>query len=193
MSSVLTTPSVGSFYRGPTRWPISIEAYHGLGEMGLIPERTELLFGQVYPKIPKSPLHRLLVLRLLRLLQACLPAGYFIQSEQPLTFTDSEPEPDVSIISGSVEDFRANHPATAELVVEVCVTSHDYDHEKLAAYAAAGVKEVWLVLGPEHQVEVFASPEQAHYRDTQVVPADAVLSCKALPGVSVSLVDLFRV
>ena len=27
-------------------WPLSVKAYHALGEMGLIPEKTELLYGQ---------------------------------------------------------------------------------------------------------------------------------------------------
>ena len=191
MSTALATPPTGSAYRGPVRWPLSIEAYHSLGEMGLIPEKTELIHGQVYPKMPKSPLHRLLVLRLLQLLQARLPAGHFLQSEQPLTLTDSEPEPDVSIVCGSLEDFPRSHPTTAELVVEVCVTSHDYDRDKLSAYAAAGVKEAWLVLGPERQVEVFRQPEGGRYAESQVLPADAILASAALPGVTVPLKELF--
>lgn len=192
MSSVPPTPPAGSTYRGPARWPLSVEAYHGLGELGLIPEKTELLSGQVYPKMPKSPLHRLLVLRLLRLLQAGLPAGHFLQSEQPLTLADSELEPDVSIIRGSVEDFPQAHPTTAELVVEVCVSSHDYDRDKLGAYAAAGVKEAWLVLGPERQVEVFRRPEGGRYTESRLFPADAILNSTALPGVSLPLAEVFR-
>ena len=39
---------------GPLReaeiWPLSVEAYHVLGEAGLIPKRTELLYGFVYRK-----------------------------------------------------------------------------------------------------------------------------------------------
>ncbi|HAB17564.1 MAG TPA: Uma2 family endonuclease [Verrucomicrobiota bacterium] len=190
MKTVLAPPAVG--YRGPTRWPLSVEAYHALGQMGLIPEKTELLHGFVYHKMPKSPLHRLLVLRLLQLLQARLAAGIFVQSEQPLTLADSEPEPDISLIRGSVEDFPANHPTTAELVVEICVTSHDYDREKLAAYAAAGVKEVWLVLGPEKQVEVFWQPIGNGYANSTVLNADATLTSVALPSVSVRLAELFR-
>jgi len=42
-------------------WPLSVEAYHALGEAGLIPEQTELLYGFVYHKMPKSPLHSYLV------------------------------------------------------------------------------------------------------------------------------------
>jgi Uma2 family endonuclease len=192
MSSALATPSTGNAYRGPARWPLSVEAYHSLGEMGLIPEKTELLHGLVYHKMSKSPLHRLLVLRLLQLLQACLPPRHFLQSEQPLTFSDSEPEPDVSIVKGSVEDFPESHPTTAELVVEVCVTSHDYDREKLSAYAAAGVKEAWLVLGPEHQVEVFRRPEAGRYAESQVLTPDSILASTTLPGITVPLSELFR-
>ncbi len=36
--------------RGAEVWPLSVEAYHALGEARLIPERTELLYGFVYHK-----------------------------------------------------------------------------------------------------------------------------------------------
>lgn len=54
-------------------WPLSVEAYHALGQVGLIPKRTELLYGFVCHKMPKSPFHSLPALRLLRRLQAVLP------------------------------------------------------------------------------------------------------------------------
>lgn len=192
MSSGVPTPPAGRTYRGPARWPLSVEAYHSLGELGLIPERTELLYGQVYAKMSKSPLHSLLVLRLIQWLQACLPSDCFLRSEQPLTLADSEPEPDISVVRGSVEDYRENHPSTAELVVEVCVSSHDYDRDKLGAYAAAGVKEVWLILGPERQVEAFFLPVEGRYAESTVFPADAILVSAVLPGIRVPLGELFR-
>jgi Uma2 family endonuclease len=192
MASVLANPSEGSTYRGPARWPLSVEAYHTLGDMGLIPKKSELLHGFVFHKMSKSPLHTLLVLRLIQLIQACLPAGCHLRAEQPLTFADSEPEPDISIVRGSVEDYPKGHPTTAELVVEVCVTSHDYDRDKLAAYAAAGVREVWLVLGPERVVEVYRRPEAGRYVESAVLPADGTLDSATLPGVRVRLPELFR-
>ena len=109
--------------RGAEVWPLSVEAYHALGEAGLIPERTELLYGFVYHKMSKSPLHTFLVLRLLRLLQAVLPPGLYLRPEQPLTCVDSEPEPDLAVVFGSEEAFRQAHPRTAELVIEVCVST----------------------------------------------------------------------
>ena len=55
--------------RGPQAWPLSIQAYHTLGEMGLIPENTELLYGQVFKKMSKSPQHSFLVQVLQEILQ----------------------------------------------------------------------------------------------------------------------------
>src|SRR5260370_17741804 len=138
--------------RGPQPLPLSVEAYHALGEMGLIPERTELLYGQIFNKMPKSPYHSYLYQCLAEALQATLPPGKYLRAEQPIICTDSEPEPDLAVVLGRKEDYRREHPRTAELVIEVCMTSHEYDRSKLRAYASAGVKEVWLVLAPENQI-----------------------------------------
>jgi hypothetical protein len=135
----------------PQVFPLSVKAYHALGEMGFIPEKTELLYGQVFHKMPESPLHRLLFMRLLQLLMASCPPGLHVQPEKPIVCADSEPEPDLSVIRGSINDYPDEHPHTAELVIEICVSSHEYDRAKLRAYAQAGVKECWLVLGPEKQ------------------------------------------
>jgi hypothetical protein len=37
--------------RGAALWPLSVAAYRALGEAGLIPQNTELLYGFVYAKI----------------------------------------------------------------------------------------------------------------------------------------------
>jgi len=192
MAASWAQSSAGGVHRGPARWPLSVEAYHTLGDLGLIPEKTELLHGIVYHKMSKSPLHTLLVLRLVRLLQARLTADCHLRTEQPLTLADSEPEPEISIVQGAAEDFPTSHPKTAALVVEVCVTSHDYDRDKLAAYAAAGVKEAWLVLGAEQRIEAFRRPEAGRYAESSVISNDGVLVSASLPGVSIPLPELFR-
>src|SRR5437867_12992447 len=106
MPEVEASKTVGS---GPRVWPLSVPAYHALGEMGLLPEKTELLYGQVFQKMPKSPLHRLLLMRLLELLQHAMPQGLHVQPEQPLICGDSEPEPDLSVIRGSINDYSSEH------------------------------------------------------------------------------------
>lgn len=177
--------------RGAPLWPLTVTAYRALGEMGLIPKNTELLYGFVYTKMSKSPLHSALVRRLMRLLKQALPPGYFIDSEQPISCEDSEPEPDAAVIRGAEADFWNQHPHTAEFVIEVCVTSHEYDRSKLRAYATAGVKECWLVLGPEKKVEVYRQPKQGQFTEQSSHGPGGTLTCAALPEFSLALDAFF--
>ena len=177
--------------RSARLWPLSVAAYRALGEAGLIPKNTELLYGFVYKKMSKSPLHSGLVRRLLRLLrQASLP-GCFVSSEQPITCVDSEPEPDVAVVRGDEESFWDDHPHTAEFVIEVCVTSHDYDRSKLRAYASASVKEVWLVLAPEKQIEVHRQPAGGQFAERVVAGPGGRLVSVAVPSFAADLDALF--
>ena len=182
-----------SVVRGPQLWPLGVQAYHTLGDLGLIPEKTELLYGQVFFKKPKPPFHSYLVQSLFSLLRAAVPAGFIAGSGQPITCSDSEPEPDLSVVKGRIEDFRHAHPTTAELVIEICVTSHDYDRSKLRAYASAGVKECWLVLAPEKQIEVHRQPQGEQFAEHAVHGPGGTLTSAAVPGFTVYLASLFAV
>jgi Uma2 family endonuclease len=177
--------------QGGRPWPLGVKAYRALGELGFIPEKTELLYGQVFHKMSKSPLHRFLVMRLLAILQQVLPSGFHVQVEQPITCDDSELEPDLSVIRGSIDDYRHEHPTTAELVIEVCVSSHEYDRSKLRAYATAGVKECWLVLGPEQRIEVHRRPRDGQYTDRALHGPPATVTSDVFPGFAMDLAGLF--
>ena len=175
----------------PQVWPLSVQAYHVLGEMGLIPEKTELLYGQVFHDMPKSPFHRLLLMRLLELIRNALPPGLHVQPEQPIVCGDSEPEPDLSVIRGSIDDYATEHPRTAELVIEICVSTHDYDRSKLRAYASAGVKECWFVLGPEKQIEIHHKPMDEQFTQRTLHGPSGQVTSVGVPGISVELDTLF--
>ena len=176
--------------RGGEVWPLSVEAYHTLGEAGVIPERTELLYGFIYHKMSKSPLHSFLVQLLQDLLHRVVPGGLVVRTEQPITCVDSEPEPDLAVVRGQIANFRLAHPRTAELVIEVCVTSADYDRSKLRAYASAGVKECWLVLGREKQVEVHRQPGEGQFADRTLHGPGTQLTSTAIPSFTVDLSQL---
>ena len=177
--------------RGAPLWPLSVAAYRALDEAGLIPKNTELLYGLVYTKMSKSPFHTFLVVRLLRLLGAVVPPTHLVRSEQPITCPDSEPEPDISVVRGTESDFLAEHPHTAELVIEVSVTSHEYDRSKLRAYATAGVKECWFVLGPEQKIEMYRQPKDGQFTEHALHGPGGTLTSAALPQFTISLDALF--
>lgn len=172
-------------------WPLSVEAYHTLGEAGLIPEKTELLRGFVFRKMPKSPFHRAILQRLLERLNASLKRdAFWVQSEQPLTCGDSEPEPDISVIRGSNEDFLDRHPETAELAVEISINTREMDRAKAAIYAAAGVKEYWLVDVLARAIEIHTNPREGRYEDCTVIGAEATAESSTVQGFRVEVAAL---
>lgn len=173
-------------------WPLSVAAYRALGEAGLIPKDTELLYGFVYRKMSESPFHSFLVQLLHELLLRVLKPGMIVRVEQPLTCDDSEPEPDLAVVMGRNEDFRNDHPHKAELVIEVCVSSHEYDRSKLRAYAQAGVKECWLVLAPEKKIEVYRQPVEGQFVERTSCVNDDRLRSASVTDVVIPLADLFR-
>ena len=171
--------------------PLSVEEYHRLGEFNEHGRRTELVRGIVIEKMSKSPLHRFITDALRDLIAAQLTEGLVMFSQDPMTTPDSEPEPDVMVVRGSREDFRATHPTTAELVVEVAVSSIELDRAKAEIYAEAGVKEYWIVRPQEKQVEGYRHPEATGYGERTTVARQSVLESAALPGLRVDLGTLF--
>src|SRR5438105_9177634 len=97
-------------------------ADHGiLGE----DDPVELLEGWLVHKMTKHRPHVLTTLLVRRALDRLLPNGWYVDSQEPVTTTESEPEPDVSVVRGEPRDFQDRHPAPEEvaLVVEVAETS----------------------------------------------------------------------
>jgi Uma2 family endonuclease len=170
---------------------LSVGEYHRLDEHNENRRRTELIRGFVIEKTSKSPLHRSIDSRLYKYFLAQLPKGLSVWKEEPLTLEDSEPEPDISVTRGGEADFATAHPTTAELVVEVSVSSPALDRENAALYAEAGVKEYWIVLGLEHGVEVYRRLENGRYQDFRVVAPGDTLECASVPAVRINVADLF--
>lgn len=163
MTTLLSHPAIREL-----ALPISVEQYHRLGEAGIIAQRTELIQGVIFEKMIKSPEHTWIVQWLVESIGEQLGKNEHVRQEQPLTLAASEPEPDLAIVAGSKSDYRTEHPRTAELVVEVAITSEALDREKAADFASAGVVEYWLVLPKTKTVEVRRQPAAGEYQELQV-------------------------
>lgn len=75
---------------------------------------------------------------------------------------DSEPEPDIALVRGCLEDYKDRHPERGDilLVVEVADNSVQFDQTvKLRTYAKAGLPLYLIVNIPRQQVEVSQHPE----------------------------------
>lgn len=186
MESILDAPGVRR-----AGYQLSVESYHRLGEIGVLGHDVELLEGYLIKKMPKSPLHTYLCQWLLEAIQRLGQAGVIVRQEQPLSTATSEPEPDLAVVRGSLQEFRSRHPTTAELVIEVAISSEEVDFSKAAIYAEAGVKEYWIVEPEKKRVTVFRAPAGRAYG--QKVPHEGVvtLASSAVPGLEISLPALF--
>jgi len=91
-----------------------------------------------------------------------LPTGYYAREEKPLRISEfSEPDPEIAVVRGTVEDNGEHHPGPQEtaIVMEVAETSLTRDRtDKLASYALAGIPSYWLIDLVMGQVEVYSEP-----------------------------------
>ena len=163
MSAILDLPEMRARV---ARW--SVDAYEQLVELGVLGKGVELIRGVIIQKMPKSPLHFTLTQRLCARFRRHLPTGYTVRQEGPLRLADSEPEPDVAVVRGLEQEFISRHPTTAELIVEVAVSSAALDRENASLYAQAGVPEYW-----------------------RLYSVGETLACESVPGLQAPLEDWF--
>ncbi|SPE55452.1 conserved hypothetical protein [Verrucomicrobia bacterium] len=186
MSAILEIPEVRQRVSR-----LSVQEYHRLDEFNENGLRTELVRGIVIEKMPKSPLHSSLSKRLYDRIARVLPTGLLVRHEEPLTLADSEPEPDIAVVRGVEADFFKAHPTTAELVIEVAISSPALDRENASLYAEAQVAEYWVLLGSERRVEVYRRPEGGRYQVILTYEAGALLESASVPTVRFPLSELF--
>ena len=146
--------------------------------------RLQLIQGEIVEMAPQSAGHATAVQRLHKALEAGFGAGYTVRLQLPLALTDeSEPEPDIAVVEGSLEDFRLRHPTRAVLVVEVADSTLSFDRErKQAMYAAAGVPEYWILNLVEGVLEVYRGPRASTYDVVHRLGPDDHVSPLAAPG-----------
>lgn len=188
MSAILDLPSIKS-----RTHLISIREYHALGEMGFLSKRTELIEGVVIQKIPKSPKHATMILRIMNFFSDKISKKLHLRSEQPLTLTRSEPEPNISIISGNLEDDSESHSTTAELVIEVSLSTLAEDREMANIYAEAKIPEYWLFNLNNNTVEVYKKPKEERYSEIKTYSDTETIVPEFDTSIKLELEAMFQV
>ncbi len=134
-------------------------------------ERIELIDGYMVKKMPKNPPHSWSTRKTLDLLAGFLPPGWLWRLEQPVRIPDfDEPEPDIAIVRGSLDDYKHRTPVPADvaLLVEVSESTLDRDKgEKLSAFATGNIPVYWIVNLVDGHVEVYTGPGPGGYRSRQ--------------------------
>jgi Uma2 family endonuclease len=123
-------------------------------------DRIELIGGHMVVKEPQHSPHAAGISRVQRVLERTFGSGWYVRVQMPLALDDeSEPEPDVSVVSGDFEDYVDAHPASAVLVVEVALSRLRFDRgHKSSVYARAHIADYWIVNIPDRRLEVYREP-----------------------------------
>ena len=144
-------------------WRLSVANYHTMREVGIFDEddQIELLEGCLIAKMTKNPPHRISTGLVRQVLEKLTPEGWYVDSQEPITLKDSEPEPDVVIIRGKTTDYRDRHPAAADvvLVIEVSDATLERDRTiKQRIYARSNIPIYWILNLRDRQLEVYTQP-----------------------------------
>src|SRR5947208_322206 len=133
----------------------SVADYYRMAETGLLkPDaRVELLDGRIIDMSPIGPFHGGSVNRLIRLFGKLSNGRWLVSAQYPVHLNEySEPDPDLMLLKPVSDDYTSRHPRPEDvfLLVEVADTSMAFDREeKMPAYGASGISEVWILNLPE--------------------------------------------
>jgi Uma2 family endonuclease len=135
--------------------------YDSLIETGFFgpSDKIELLGGQLCVSEPQNSPHARAISLGLEAIQRALAPGWHVRVQLPIALDDeSEPEPDLAVVSGGPRDY-ADHPSRPALVVEVADLSLALDREhKGSLYARARLPEYWIVNLVDRVLEVHREP-----------------------------------
>ncbi|MEM9164841.1 MAG: Uma2 family endonuclease [Cyanobacteria bacterium P01_F01_bin.4] len=144
-------------------WRMGIDQYHAMIDAGILTDDdpVELLEGLLIFKMPKNPPHRATTRLVRSNLEKLVPADWYVDSQEPITLIDSEPEPDIVLGRGDTLQYLDRHPGSGDiaLVIEVSDSTLQRDRTtKKRAYARAGIPFYWIVNLIDTQVEVYSQP-----------------------------------
>jgi Uma2 family endonuclease len=179
----------------PAIYRMTVDEYERM-EGVLDDPRVELIAGYLVRKIGKHAPHVWAVTRLLKALIALLPAGWTWRKEDPIRIPDfDEPEPDITILRGSDEDYRNRVPDAkdATLVVEVSESTLARDRgDKRIAYARGKIPTYWIVNLVDRCIELHTGPGPDGYASCIRYTADQAIPV-VIDGVQVGSIAVSEI
>lgn len=162
-------------------------------------DRLELVGGQLVVREPQGTPHSTGIRLVAHALRAAFGPSWSVEPQLPVALDEeSEPEPDVAVVAGGPRDYLASHPSRPALVVEVALTSLEFDRgEKASIYARAGIADYWIVNLVDNVLEVYREPAADsgapfgwRYTSGTILHGRDFATPLALPHARIAVVDL---
>lgn len=181
------------------RWTrVEYERLVCLGAFG--PEdHIELVAGNLLVLPPQDSPHMTAIGLAEDALRAAFGSGWHVRGQGPIALDDeSEPEPDLAVVSGSRRDYAAAHPTQPVLLVEVADSSLSFDRRRKGSlYARARVPEYWIVNLIDRVLEVYRDPQPAaaavfgwHYTQIRRLSPGETVTPLGAPEARILVADL---
>ena len=132
-------------------------------------------------------------------LKALFGVGYVVRVNSGFRLGfETEPIPDIAVVTGSPRDYATRHPETGILFVEIADSSLALDlRVKSHLYAAAKVPEYWVIDVNSKRLHLHRdpvadsdAPRGFRYASVQVLTADDSFAPLAFPEKTVRVADL---
>jgi hypothetical protein len=186
---------------GPRIRRFSRVEYEKLIDLGVFQpgEQIELIGGELMVAEPQGAAHYTAIMKTAKALDAAFGSGWHARTQGPIGLDDdSQPEPDVAIVPGGLEDYGRAHPSRPVLTVEVSESSLGVDRtHKGSLYARAGLPDYWVLNLMDRVLEVYrepapdpAAPFGWRYSRREVFDASARVTPLAAPESSVPVSHL---
>ena len=180
----------------PTRRRFTVAEYYAMADAGILSEndRVELLDGDLIVMPPIGNWHGGSVKLLANTFPTVLRGRAIIAVQDPVRLDEhSEPQPDVMLLQWRDDFYRNGHPGPADvlLLIEVADGSAEFDRTvKLAAYAVAGIREVWIAARPERRIEVYTDPDAGSYATVRCHGPGETVSPQAFPDIALPVDEI---
>ncbi len=154
---------------GPTRHPkrFTVEEFDALDEAGVLPQRVELVDGEIVEMEPVKNPHSICRYQLNRILTPVCEPPRFLRSQDTHRFANGWcPQPDFALLDQFPQAGAVVDPPV-RLVIEISDSTLEYDlHDKRLRYAQVGVPEYVVADLPHRKLHVFRQPDaQARQTD----------------------------
>ena len=188
-----TAASAPTTISAPARRRFTVAEYYAMADAGILSEndRVELLDGDVIVMPPIGDWHAASVKLFNNTMVPALRGRAMIAVQDPVRLDDdSEPQPDVMLLQWRDDFYRNGHPGPADvlLLIEVADSSVEFDRTvKLAAYARAGIPEVWIVARAERRIEAYAEPAGNEYATVRCFGPGETVAPQAFPDITLEV------
>jgi Uma2 family endonuclease len=173
------TPAITEWVPSPL-YRMSLERYESLVDSGLFTkrDRLHLINGLLVAKMTKKPPHVAGCDLTRAAIDGLSLAGWYTRVGDPVRLPpDSEPEPDIALVRGTIRDYSDHHPGPGDvaLIAEIADSSVADDRKMAGVYGPAGIPVYWIVNLVHRQVEVYTDPGPNGYASCDVYkPGDIV-------------------